>query len=103
MTNLRTDVMYFGLILVVSLIAYYASTRSSIEPLEHLEIPALHANFEPPSVDLPEPYFVFRPLTAYQAPEMKRSRSADEMESALVGVRSALLTSSIPTEVHLAE
>ena len=103
MTSRRTDAMYFGLILVVVLVVYYASTRSSDEELGPLEIPSFSAYFEPPAIALPEPGFVFRPLSTYKVPRVDRPRFADDMETALLEVRSELLATAIPTEIAMTD
>jgi len=104
MANRRVESILFALLLVVPLIAYlFVSTRPTSEPSGHLEIPDFGSEFELPPVALPEPFFVFRRLAKYESPQVGRPIVGDEMESALVEVRTELLASSVPTEVPPAD
>jgi len=107
MTNRRVDSICFMLLVVGGLIALlagmFSSSRSSDEMSGELEIPALSSDLELPSVALPDPWFAFRPVSTYKSPDVSRPRFGDEVESALVEVRSALLASAVPTELARAE
>ncbi|MBW2496684.1 MAG: hypothetical protein JRF61_05370 [Deltaproteobacteria bacterium] len=100
----RVESILFVLLLAVPLLAYlFVSNRTVGETPRDLVIPDFGAEFELPSVALPEPLFVFRRVARSESPRVGRPVVSDEMESALVKVRTQLLASSIPTEVHPAD
>jgi hypothetical protein len=98
MTSRRVDLIYFLILLVAMGAAYQLANRPSSDTPTHLEIPALESNLEMPAVDLPDPYFAFRPVEAYRSPSVSRPGTNDEIETALARVRSVLLASATPTE-----
>lgn len=104
MTNRRVESILFALFLAVPLLAYlFVSNRPAGETPRDLVIPDFGAEFELPPVALPEPFFVFRGISRYRSPRVGRPIVSDEMESALVEVRTELLVSSVPAEVTPAD
>jgi hypothetical protein len=104
MANRRVESILFALLLAVPLLAYlFVSNRPAGETPRDLVIPDFGAEFELPPVALPEPFFVFRGISRDPSPRLGRPVVSDEMESALVKVRTELLASSIPTEVQPAD
>jgi hypothetical protein len=104
MANRRVESILFALLLAVPLLAYLFVTHRPVgEGPRDLAIPDFGAEFELPPVALPEPFFVFRGISREPSPRVRRPVIGDEMESALVEVRTELLASSIPSEVRPAD
>ncbi len=103
MSSRRVDVIYISVFIVAVGIAWLATRQGDGEPPGEVEIPPLSTELEHPPVALPEPNFVFRPLSRYESPGLTRPRFGDRMESALVEVRSSLLASAIRNEAARAD
>jgi hypothetical protein len=89
MTSRRVDAVYFALVLIVPVIGYYAANRWSDDrdtgpPMD----------FSRPGTTLEEPFVFPNFAPKYELPTVLKAHFADDMESALVQMRSALLASS---------
>lgn len=98
MSNRRVDVIFFGLLLAVSVIGYYAANRSSELSAEGSSLVLPDFSPSPLLLEIPFdfPYAIVK-FKSLPAPKLDLS---DDMEAALSEVRSALLESSTLVEVR---
>jgi hypothetical protein len=107
MSNRRVDAIYFLLLLVVSVVGYYAADAAdaadaanrSSEERAALELP----DFSPPPLVLEVPFNLPYTIVKFESMAAPKLTLSDDMESVLGEVRTALLESSTLVEVHSME
>lgn len=106
MKNFRGDVLYLIGFAVVAVVGYVVATQMATDE----EMFAVDPNYRAGELGLPEYSidmqslpFAVRPIGNYSGPTIPRRWFADEMESALAGVRRRLLNDSVAQSALLQE
>lgn len=96
MSNRRFDLIYFAVFLLIIGLGYWVATQDEQDVDDIASIPDFHL----PSIEIEAPFEFPYAFVRLARPEAPRLRLSENMASAMVEVRTALLESSAPVEVR---